>query len=232
MLAVIGGTSWADDSSKICWASPKQYTDVADILVFSRESRLDSASAELKRGCHCPTSYMLALYGDSAGDETSWNWWKNTNEGNRIEGNFRAKGQPCVCTVQDLSSDDVVSMFEGNSNLFWAERFGKESLGMSRLWVKQCGWSPTGSFKDLGMTVLVSQACPSHPPGAARAWDDRVRKTRGFVCGGRGLAGKFCCPLLCVCVFGGGGWGGGNMYCVCTRLNAILLYKCEMNLNS
>lgn len=58
---------------------------------------------------------------------------------------------------QDLSSDDVVSMFEGNTNLFWAERFGKESLGMSRLWVKQCGWSPTGSFKDLGMTVLVSQ---------------------------------------------------------------------------
>lgn len=59
--------------------------------------------------------------------------------------------------VQDLSSDDVVSMFEGNTNLFWAERFGKESLNMSRLWVKQCGWSPTGSFKDLGMTVLVSQ---------------------------------------------------------------------------
>ena len=51
----------------------------------------------------------------------------------------------------------MVSMFEGNTNLFWAERFGKESLGMSRLWVKQCGWSPTGSFKDLGMTVLVSQ---------------------------------------------------------------------------
>jgi threonine synthase len=59
--------------------------------------------------------------------------------------------------LPDLSSDDVVSMFEGNTNLFWAERFGKESLGMSRLWVKQCGWSPTGSFKDLGMTVLVSQ---------------------------------------------------------------------------
>lgn len=70
--------------------------------------------------------------------------------------------ESCLNTIiwlleQDLSSDDVVSMFEGNSNLFWAERFGKESLGMSRLWVKQCGWSPTGSFKDLGMTVLVSQ---------------------------------------------------------------------------
>ena len=48
-------------------------------------------------------------------------------------------------------------MFEGNSNLFWAERLGRESLGMKELWVKQCGNSHTGSFKDLGMTVLVSQ---------------------------------------------------------------------------
>ncbi|GLI59731.1 hypothetical protein VaNZ11_001678 [Volvox africanus] len=56
-----------------------------------------------------------------------------------------------------LSDDDIVSMFEGNSNLFWAERFGKEALGMTDLWVKQCGNSHTGSFKDLGMTVLVSQ---------------------------------------------------------------------------
>lgn len=55
-----------------------------------------------------------------------------------------------------LPDEDVVSMFEGNSNLFWAERFGNE-LGMSDVWVKQCGNSHTGSFKDLGMTVLVSQ---------------------------------------------------------------------------
>lgn len=38
------------------------------------------------------------------------------------------------------------------------DRFGKE-LGMTDLWVKQCGNSHTGSFKDLGMTVLVSQVC-------------------------------------------------------------------------
>eukprot|EP00887_Chlorella_sp_A99_P004129 scaffold23.g4129.t1 len=55
-----------------------------------------------------------------------------------------------------VSDEDIVSMFEGNSNLFWAERFGRE-LGMTDLWVKQCGNSHTGSFKDLGMTVLVSQ---------------------------------------------------------------------------
>eukprot|EP00188_Purpureofilum_apyrenoidigerum_P002289 Plantae.Rhodophyta-Purpureofilum_apyrenoidigerum.ctg24046.p1 GENE.Plantae.Rhodophyta-Purpureofilum_apyrenoidigerum.ctg24046~~Plantae.Rhodophyta-Purpureofilum_apyrenoidigerum.ctg24046.p1 ORF type:complete len:518 (+),score=84.92 Plantae.Rhodophyta-Purpureofilum_apyrenoidigerum.ctg24046:165-1718(+) len=58
--------------------------------------------------------------------------------------------------LPNIPNEDVVSMFEGNSNLFWAERFGKE-LGMTDLWVKQCGNSHTGSFKDLGMTVLVSQ---------------------------------------------------------------------------
>jgi threonine synthase len=49
----------------------------------------------------------------------------------------------------------VVSMDEGGTNLFWAERFGRQ-LGLDDLWVKQCGNSHTGSFKDLGMTVLVS----------------------------------------------------------------------------
>ena len=51
---------------------------------------------------------------------------------------------------------NVVSLYEGNTNLFWAERYGKEHLGLTDLWVKQCGTSHTGSFKDLGMTVLVS----------------------------------------------------------------------------
>lgn len=59
--------------------------------------------------------------------------------------------------LPEIGSDDIVSAFEGNSNLFWAERYGKQFLGMSELWVKHCGISHTGSFKDLGMTVLVSQ---------------------------------------------------------------------------
>ncbi len=54
-----------------------------------------------------------------------------------------------------IRDESIVSMDEGGTNLFWAERFGK-SLGLSDLWVKQCGNSHTGSFKDLGMTVLVS----------------------------------------------------------------------------
>jgi len=55
----------------------------------------------------------------------------------------------------NVINENVVSMYEGNSNLFWADRLGHE-LGVEDLWVKQCGNSHTGSFKDLGMTVLVS----------------------------------------------------------------------------
>ncbi|MBI1815697.1 MAG: threonine synthase [Deltaproteobacteria bacterium] len=57
--------------------------------------------------------------------------------------------------LPSLSDEHIVSMYEGNSNLFWAERFGRQ-IGLEDLWVKQCGNSHTGSFKDLGMTVLVS----------------------------------------------------------------------------
>jgi threonine synthase len=55
----------------------------------------------------------------------------------------------------DVRDDSIVSMYEGHSNLFWAQRFGQQ-IGLEDLWVKLCGNSHTGSFKDLGMTVLVS----------------------------------------------------------------------------
>jgi len=58
--------------------------------------------------------------------------------------------------LPQISDDNVVSLYEGGSNLFWAERFGR-MLGMADLWIKLCGNSHSGSFKDLGMTVLVSQ---------------------------------------------------------------------------
>lgn len=58
-----------------------------------------------------------------------------------------------ICPIVD--DKNIVSMFEGGTNLFWAERFGRE-IGVDDLWIKMCGNSHTGSFKDLGMTVLVS----------------------------------------------------------------------------
>lgn len=57
--------------------------------------------------------------------------------------------------MPSIDDENVVSMYEGSTNLFWAERYGRQ-LGVEDLWVKQCGTSHTGSFKDLGMTVLVS----------------------------------------------------------------------------
>lgn len=57
--------------------------------------------------------------------------------------------------MPEVADDEIVSMYEGGTNLFWAERYGRQ-LGLPDLWVKLCGNSHSGSFKDLGMTVLVS----------------------------------------------------------------------------
>jgi threonine synthase len=57
--------------------------------------------------------------------------------------------------LPNIPDDCIVSMDEGGTNMLWAERFGQQ-IGVPDLWVKQCGNSHTGSFKDLGMTVLVS----------------------------------------------------------------------------
>jgi threonine synthase len=55
-----------------------------------------------------------------------------------------------------IANENIVSLGEGGAHLFHAARFGKW-IGLEKLWVKQCGNSHSGSFKDLGMTVLVSQ---------------------------------------------------------------------------
>ncbi|MGA7121124.1 MAG: threonine synthase [Polyangiaceae bacterium] len=55
----------------------------------------------------------------------------------------------------EITDDCIVSTGEGGTNIFWADRLGRE-IGMNELWIKLCGNSHTGSFKDLGMTVLVS----------------------------------------------------------------------------
>ena len=58
--------------------------------------------------------------------------------------------------LPQIQDANVVSLYEGGTNLFWAERFGK-NIGLEDLWIKLCGNTHSGSFKDLGMTVLVSQ---------------------------------------------------------------------------
>jgi len=58
--------------------------------------------------------------------------------------------------LPQVDNANIVSLYEGGTNLFWAERFGRV-IGLNDLWIKLCGNTHSGSFKDLGMTVLVSQ---------------------------------------------------------------------------
>jgi threonine synthase len=76
----------------------------------------------------------------------------------------------------DLRDESIVSFAEGGTNCLWAERYGA-SIGVPDLWVKQCGNSHTGSFKDLGMTVLVS---------AVREMIRRGRDVRAIACASTG----------------------------------------------
>ena len=94
--------------------------------------------------------------------------WKRLFDG-RIRSTQWPYGSGVWCrkemVLPQVADDNIVSMYEGGSNLFWAERFGDE-IGLPELWVKQCGNSHTGSFKDLGMTVLVSAVKEMQARGA------------------------------------------------------------------
>jgi threonine synthase len=57
--------------------------------------------------------------------------------------------------LPSLPAESIVSLGEGNSPLIRSEGLARE-FGVRQLRLKQCGTSHTGSFKDLGMTVLVS----------------------------------------------------------------------------
>jgi len=56
------------------------------------------------------------------------------------------------------SSIQPISLLEGNTPLIPLNRIGREINRGIRLWVKFEGLNPTGSFKDRGMTVAVSEA--------------------------------------------------------------------------
>jgi threonine synthase len=58
--------------------------------------------------------------------------------------------------LPELPEEDIVTLNEGWSPLFNAQKLAKE-INVKSLHVKLCGNSHTGSFKDLGMTVLFSQ---------------------------------------------------------------------------
>lgn len=63
------------------------------------------------------------------------------------------------------TADEVVSLGEGYSPLVAAPGLARE-LGVGELWIKACGVAHTGSFKDLGMSVLVTQVARMRARGA------------------------------------------------------------------
>ncbi|ABS26281.1 threonine synthase [Anaeromyxobacter sp. Fw109-5] len=75
-----------------------------------------------------------------------------------------------------LATENVVSMYEGGSPLLRVDRYARE-LGLEDVWVKECGVTHTGSFKDLGMTVLVS---------AVKEMRARGREVRAVACASTG----------------------------------------------
>jgi len=53
--------------------------------------------------------------------------------------------------------ESIVSLAEGGTGLHRCKRLGRK-LGLRKLYVKNEGENPTGSFKDRGMTVAISKA--------------------------------------------------------------------------
>ncbi len=108
--------------------------------------------------CRKCTELLEVVHDEARLKRTSPDSWKTLFDG-RIRSTQWPYGSGVWCrkemVLPQLSDENIVSMYEGGSNLFWAERFGRE-IGLPDLWVKQCGNSHTGSFKDLGMSVLVS----------------------------------------------------------------------------
>ena len=82
-----------------------------------------------------------------------------------------------VCPV--VADENVVSTFEGGTNLFWAERLGNR-IGVPDLWIKQCGNSHTGVVQGPGhdRAGVDGQADDRRRARTYRRWPAPRRATR------------------------------------------------------
>ena len=132
------------------------------------------------RGCHgawpltqaiyrCPTcDGLLEVRHDlDALRATSAEAWRKTFDGRWSPTAWPASGvwSKREWVAPEVPEDAIVSMGEGMTPLYRAGRLGAE-LDVAELHVKQCGTTHTGSFKDLGMTVLVSVVHHAQRSGA------------------------------------------------------------------
>ena len=95
----------------------------------------------------------LVTQTDATADELKARWTARL-------ASFAAQDHSGVWRYRDLLPCDesaIVSLFEGNTPLFDAPR-AASFCGLDALQLKHQGCNPTGSFKDTGMTVAVTQA--------------------------------------------------------------------------
>ncbi|HWR14370.1 MAG TPA: threonine synthase [Terriglobales bacterium] len=74
-------------------------------------------------------------------------------------GSYAPKDASGVWRFRELlpSYDDVITLSEGNTPLVRGQK-SADWAGVRNLRFKHLGWNPTGSFKDLGMTVGMTEA--------------------------------------------------------------------------
>ncbi len=105
--------------------------------------------------------------------------WRTLVEGRRARGPWPLSSGVWAWhewVLPEVPAERLVSLGEGNTPLVPAPVLGAEH-GLPHLWVKQCGTSHTGSFKDLGMTVLVTAVAARRAAG---------HEVRGVVCASTG----------------------------------------------
>jgi threonine synthase len=102
-------------------------------------------------------SLLEVAHRDPAGSRNAIQWRQLFDERMGVGVGHHASGvwRFHEWVLPDLPCEDIVTLGEGNTPLVEAKRLG-DSWGIE-LFIKQCGQSLSGSFKDLGMTVLVSQ---------------------------------------------------------------------------
>jgi len=78
-------------------------------------------------------------------------------DNSELKAKFSGIGVWRYSDVLPVNKDKSVSLMEGHTPLYKSLRIG-DSSGVKKLYIKNEGMNPTGSFKDRGMTVAITRA--------------------------------------------------------------------------
>ena len=112
-------------------------------------------------------------------------WRALFDQGSGVRGRGSGVWAKHEWVLPQLRRENIVTLGEGFTPLLPSSRLGK-SLGLDDLWVKQCGVSHTGSFKDLGMTVLVSAVAQMMAGGRGGVTPPLQSPVRAVACASTG----------------------------------------------